>query len=88
MKTISCPDFFSGEAWGNDKALNESNPCVICGKNCRDDAPMLIVMGGGASALAASEDETEAAEDPGYMGSYAIGPDCLRKRPPLKEALR
>jgi len=88
MQFITCNDFFSGKAWENDVALNNRNPCVVCGKNCRPTAPSIVVVDGGTGALLATEDEMEAADDPGFMGAYAIGPDCLRQRPELKPAIR
>ena len=54
-------------------------PCVLCGKPVRLDQgpPMAEVFRGGAFVMAEGPDPDES--DPGYMGWFPVGPDCLRR---------
>lgn len=56
------------------------DPCVICGRPVRHPKYWLVVVDGGS----AFGDTNSDPNDPGYMGGFPIGPDCLAQHPELK----
>lgn len=57
-------------------------PCVVCGRPVSNPKYMVECVNGGVSECVMPE--TADTSDPGYMGFFPVGPDCLKKHPELK----
>lgn len=71
---------FSGPRYGENfqKLDNEDPGCAICGRSVAQPyAHTATVVGGGDWAK--THAEVADTSDPGYMGTWPIGPDCHRK---------
>ena len=54
------------------------NPCTVCGR--KTNLTIGVYVGAGGSSLVHPED-TEKAQDGGYMGFFPIGNECIKKVP-------
>lgn len=80
---------FSGPNYReNEKRCGKHQPCAICGRAIENTVTAVyldIIDGGSAFATPGTADES----DPGYMGSYPIGPNCYHRHkhelPPLQD---
>lgn len=71
---------FSGPRYreNSSKLKDGDYGCAICGKSLpRPYKFEAVVVHGGDWASTKEEEENES--DPGYMGSWGIGPDCHKK---------
>jgi hypothetical protein len=76
VRPFSHPDFKRNQARCGDRI-----PCVVCGKPINDQtkAKNIRVGAGGSEFL-----PPDAPVEPGDMGCFPIGNECLRKNPELK----
>jgi hypothetical protein len=79
--TIAIP-ISSGRSRNMERVKGDATPCVVCGKGIRANKQRYmvhVVNGGGMAALPGEIEDGE----PGEMGWFPIGPDCLRSHPEL-----
>jgi len=60
-------------------------PCLVCGRGATRNAVYVRLHGGGNNIVTEAEANQRNAEggEPGDMGAYPVGRDCLRKHPEL-----
>jgi hypothetical protein len=79
-------DYIKGTAW-SDAYHDSPNAhthecCIACGRRTVAPRGITVVLGTGGSGLIHPDDnDAAAAHDPGYMGSWMVGPECGRAIP-------
>jgi hypothetical protein len=69
-----------GIGWNQPRgALQNNDPCCLCGKGCKAAAAYLICVDGSLDLAVRIEDEDRVSSDPGHMGMQPVGSDCARK---------
>ena len=68
--------------WPKEQEYDKGEPCCMCGKTTKFATKYAVCIGGGARTIIHGEDTTLAEEvDNGFMGYYAVGPECRKKLP-------
>ena len=64
--------------------VDDFYPCIVCGRPVKSANPKMLRIVEGGFHTVLPEFQAEYDRDPGDMGLYPIGPDCLRRNPHLK----
>jgi hypothetical protein len=64
------------------RTRGEAQPCVVCGRPVQRPTHLVECVDGGTDKCV--EPGTADPRDPGYMGLFPVGEDCLRKYPELQ----
>ncbi len=78
-RPFSAPGYAPGYHKRADRVSMPDWPCALCGKAVKtEDAKWATVVEGGAR-FELTTDTPIPEDDPGHMGSHAVGPDCAKK---------
>ena len=76
ITAFSHPDFKR-----NQQKVGPRTPCCICGKGIKDMSKAKLLRVNTANQFVAPDAALPERED---LGSFPVGPECLRKNPELK----
>jgi hypothetical protein len=64
------------------QASQSQNPCIACGRNVSQKNGHIVLIGGGGTDVLHPDDNDQAMNtDPGYMGGFPVGSECIKSVP-------
>jgi hypothetical protein len=88
IRPLQSPDFSKNSS----RVRGEDYPCIVCGKACRAKRTRYVYLHLGGTHVVTSAERDALNADPetagGDMGSYPIGPDCIKQNPVIQPYLQ